>query len=70
MEDITKQALDMVFNNVELKTKVRKEATPYVAGVALFNILIVALIVYLIFRVNKLIHLHYSSLRSVASPAG
>ncbi len=55
MEDITKQALDMVFNNVELKTKVRKEATPYVAGVALFNVLILALIVYLIFRVNKLI---------------
>jgi hypothetical protein len=55
MEDITKQALDMVFNNTELKTKVRKEATPYVAGVAFFNVLIIVLIVYLIFRVNKLI---------------
>jgi hypothetical protein len=72
MEDITKQALDMVFNNVELKTKVRKEATPYVASVALFNVLIVVLIVYLIVRVNKLIHLHSSSssLLRVASSAG
>jgi hypothetical protein len=51
MEDITKQALDMVFNNVELKTKVRKEATPYVAGVAIFNILILISIVYLIFQI-------------------
>jgi len=51
MEDITKQALDMVFNNVELKTKVRKEATPYVAGVAIFHILILIAIVYLIFQI-------------------
>jgi hypothetical protein len=61
MEDITKQALDMVFNNVELKTKVRKEATPYVAGVAFVHFLILASVVYLIFRVNKLIHLYTSS---------
>ena len=54
MDDITKQALDMVFNNDELKTKVKKEATPYVAGVALFNIVIFLLIVYLIFQVSSL----------------
>ena len=54
MEDITKQALDMVFNNVELKTKVRKEATPYVAGVAIFHILILISIVYLILQISHL----------------
>ena len=54
MEDIAKQALDMVFSSEELKTKVRKEATPYVAGVAVFHILIFLAIVYLIFQVISL----------------
>jgi hypothetical protein len=54
MEDITKQALDMVFNNEDIKTKVKKEATPYVAGVALFNIVIFLLIVYLVFQVSSI----------------
>jgi hypothetical protein len=54
MEDITKQALDMVFNNQDLKTKVRKEATPYVAGVAVFNILILVSILYIIFQLRSL----------------
>jgi hypothetical protein len=54
MEDITKQALDMVFNNLDLKTKVRKEATPYVAGVAIFHILILLSIVYVIFQIAGL----------------
>jgi hypothetical protein len=54
MDDITKQALDMVFSNDELKTKVKREATPYVAGVALFNIVLLLLIVYLIFQVSSL----------------
>ena len=44
----------MVFNNDELKTKVRKEATPYVAGVAVFNIVLLLLVVYLIFQVSSL----------------
>jgi len=54
MDDITKQALDMVFNNDEIKTKVKKEATPYVAGVAVFNIVLMVLILYLIFQVSSL----------------
>ena len=54
MDDITKQALDMVFNNDEIKTKVKKEATPYVAGVAVFNIVLLLLILYLIFQVSGL----------------
>ena len=54
MDDITKQALDMVFNNDEIKTKVKKEATPYVAGVAVFNIVLMVLILYLIFQVSSI----------------
>ncbi len=44
----------MVFNNEDIKTKVKKEATPYVAGVALFNIVIFLLIVYLVFQVSSI----------------
>jgi hypothetical protein len=44
----------MVFNNDELKTKVRKEATPYVAGVAVFNIVLLLMVVYLILQVSSL----------------
>jgi hypothetical protein len=54
MEDITQQALDMVFNNDTLKSKVRRQATPYVAGVAAFNIIILIGIVFLIFQVASL----------------
>jgi len=54
MEDITQQALDMVFNNDKLKSKVRREATPYVAGVAAFNIVLIIGIVFLIFQVAGL----------------
>jgi hypothetical protein len=48
MEDITQQALDMV------KTKVRKQATPYVAGVAAFNLVLLIGIVFLILQVAGL----------------
>ena len=44
----------MVFNNDEIKTKVKKEATPYVAGVAVFNIVLMVLILYLIFQVSSI----------------
>jgi hypothetical protein len=53
MEDLTKQALDMVFTD-ELKSKVRREATPYVAGVACFNVILIACLVILIFQVAGL----------------
>ena len=54
MEDITKQALDMVFNNQDLKTKVKKGATPYVAGVAVVHLLILVSILYIIFQIRSL----------------
>ena len=53
MEDITRQALDMVFTS-ELKSKVKKEATPYVAGVAVFNIVLLVCLIFLIFQVSGL----------------
>lgn len=54
MDDLVKQALDLVFNNTELKTKVKKEATPYVLGVFTIYLFICFALVYLISQVTIL----------------
>ena len=53
MDDITNQALDIVFNNDAVKTKVKK-AKPYIAGVALFQIVLLLAVLFLIFQVVSL----------------
>jgi hypothetical protein len=43
MDDLTNQAVDIVFQNDALK----KKATPYIAGALLFNILLFVMVLYL-----------------------
>lgn len=47
MDDLTNQALDIVWENDAIKSKVKK-ATPYVAAFVLFQILIFLMLVYLV----------------------
>jgi len=47
MDDLTNQALDIVWENDAIKSKVKK-ATPYVAAFLLFQILIFLMLVYLV----------------------
>jgi hypothetical protein len=47
--DFTKQALDMVFDNKELKRKVY----PVIYSAIFFNILVIVLLVYIIFKLHR-----------------
>jgi hypothetical protein len=47
MDDLTTQALDIVWENDAIKSKVKK-ATPYVAAFVLFQLLIFLMLVYLV----------------------
>ena len=47
MDDLTNQALDIVWENDAIKSKVKK-ATPYVAALVLFQILMFLMLVYLV----------------------
>ena len=53
MDNLTTQALDIVFQSEGVKD-MKKKATPYVTGVLLFHIIIFAMLLYLIFRVTRL----------------
>jgi len=47
MDDLTNQALDIVWENDAIKSKV-KEAKPYVAAFVLFQLLMFLMLVYLV----------------------
>lgn len=47
-DDLATQAVDLVFKNDALK----KKATPYLAGVLLFNIVLFLMLLYLVIRVS------------------
>ena len=51
MDTLATQALDIVFESDTFKDKIKKKATPYVAGILLFNLVLFFMIIYLIYRV-------------------
>ena len=53
MEDLTNQALEIVWENDAVRSKVKK-ATPYVATFVLFQILMFLMLVYLIQKTRSI----------------
>ena len=54
MDSLATQALDIVFQSDTFKDKIKKKATPYVAGILVFNFVLFFMIVFLIYRVTLL----------------
>ena len=54
MDQFTTQALDMIFENDTLKQKMKQKVGPYVLGGLTFNLILLALLVYIIFKLGTL----------------
>ena len=54
MDQITTQALDMIFENDTLKNRVKQKVAPYVIGGLLFNVILLSLIVYMLIKLNNI----------------
>lgn len=58
MEDLTNQAIDMFLKNDAVQDRVikpmKRKATPFILTGVAFNLLLLALVVYLIFQVRGL----------------
>ena len=53
MDTLTTQALDIVFQSEGVQG-IKKKAKPYVAGVLFFHLLLLFMLAWLIFKVEKL----------------
>ena len=51
MDSLATQALDIVFKSDTFKDRIKKKATPYVAGILFFNLVLFFMLLYLIYRV-------------------
>ena len=54
MDQLTTQALDIIFENDTLKKKVKQKVGPYVIGGLIFNLILLALLVYIVFKLGNL----------------
>ena len=54
MEQITTQALDMIFENDTLKSKVKQKVGPYVLGGLTFNLILLGLLMYIAYKLSVL----------------
>lgn len=58
-DDLTEQMLDIVFNNQTLQTKVfdpiKKKVVPFLVCIALFNIILFLMILYLTRRLSSIL---------------
>jgi len=56
--DIIDQALDMLYEDENIKEKiikpVKKKAYPYLLGGAIFNFVILILLLFIVFKINNL----------------
>jgi len=52
MEQITTQALDMIFENDTLKSKVKQKVGPYVLGGLTFNLILLGLLLYIAYKLS------------------
>jgi len=56
MDQITTQAIDMIFENDTLKSKMKQKVGPYVIGGLTFNLILLALLVYIILQLRYVSH--------------
>ncbi len=56
MDQITTQAIDMIFENDTLKNKMKQKVGPYVIGGLTFNLILLALLVYIIVQLRHVSH--------------
>jgi len=54
MDELTNQAVDMIFENDALKDKIKKKAFPYVLGGVTFNLVLLILLIYIIFKLRHI----------------
>jgi len=52
MDQLTTQAIDMIFENDALKDKIKQKAYPYVLGGVTFNLILLVLLLYIIFKLR------------------
>jgi hypothetical protein len=52
MDQLTTQALDMIFENDTLKDKMRQKVGPYVLGGVIFNLILLALLVFILVKLS------------------
>jgi hypothetical protein len=54
MDELTNQAVDMIFENDALKDKIKQKAFPYVLGGVTFNLLLLFLLIYIIVKLRHI----------------
>ena len=54
MDQLTTQALDMIFENDTLKSRVKQKVAPYVIGGLLFNVILLSLVIYILIKLNNI----------------
>jgi hypothetical protein len=52
MDQLTTQALDMIFENDTLKEKMKQKVGPYILGGVIFNLILLILLVYILVKLN------------------
>ena len=52
MDQLTTQALDMIFENDTLKQKMKQKVGPYILGGVIFNLILLILLVYILVKLN------------------
>jgi hypothetical protein len=54
MDELTNQAVDMIFENDALNERIKKKAFPYVLGGVTFNLVLLILLIYIIFKLRHI----------------
>ena len=54
MDELTNQAVDMIFENDALNDKLKKKAFPYILGGVTFNLVLLILLMYIIFKLRRI----------------